>query len=80
MSDLCNEGYLKDLCETYSSIEALEDSITLTMVDADGVETADMTKGQELVFRIHYLDCKCPRATQRHFPEWVDDCVFQVSR
>ena len=80
ISDLCSDGYLKDLCETYSSIEALEDSITLTMVDADGVETADMSKSRDLVFRIHYPDCKCPRETQRHFPEWVDDCVFQVSR
>ena len=91
MSDLCNEGNLKDLCESYSSIEALETSITLTMIDAegaetakiigaDGVETADMSKGREQVIRIHYPNCKCPREIQRDFPEWVDNCVFQVSR
>ena len=80
MSDLCNEGNLKDLCESYSSIEALENSITITMIDADGVETADVSKGLEQVIRIHYPDCKCPRESQRHFPEWVDNCVFQVSR
>ena len=90
MSDLCNEGNLKDLCESYSSIEALENSITMTMIDADGVETAtmidadgvetaDMSKSRELVIRIHYPDCKCPREIQRHFPEWVDNCVYQLS-
>jgi hypothetical protein len=79
MSDLCNEGNLKDLCESYSSIEALENSITITMIDADGVETADMSKGRKQVIRIHYPDCKCPREIQRNFPEWVDDCVYQVT-
>ena len=78
MLDLCNEGNLKDLCESYSSIEALENSITITMINADGVETADMSKGQEEVIRIHYPDCKCPREIQKHFPEWVDDCVYQL--
>jgi hypothetical protein len=78
MSDLCNEGNLKDLCESYSSIEALENSITITMIDADGVETADMSTGGDQVIRIHYPDCKCPREIQRHFPEWVDDCVYQL--
>jgi len=91
MSDLCNEGNLKDLCESYSSIEALENSITLTMIDSDetvtetiigpdGVETVERSKGRGLDIRIRYPDCKCPREIQRHFPEWVDNCVYQLSR
>ena len=72
MSDLCNEGNLKDLCESNSSIEAIENSITITMIDADGVETTDMSKGRKEVIRIHYPDCKCPREIQRNFPEWVE--------
>ena len=79
MSDLCNEGNLNDLCESYSSIEALENSITLTMIDADGAETADLSKGSKQVIRIRYPDCKCPREIQRKFQEWVDDCVYQVT-
>ena len=55
-----------------------KNSITITMIDADGVETADTSKGLEQVIRIHYPDCKCPREIQRHFPEWVDDCVYQL--
>ena len=77
MSDLCSEGNLNDLCESFSSIEALENSVTITLIDADGVETADMLKGRKEVIRIHYPDCKCPREIQRKFPEWVDDCVYQ---
>ena len=79
MSDLCNEGNLNDLCESFSSIEALENSITITMIDADGVETSDISKGRKQFIRIDYLDCKCPREIQRNFPEWVDDCVYQVT-
>ena len=78
MSELCNEINLNDLCESYSSIEALESSITITMIDADGAETTDMSKGRNHVIRIHYPDCKCPRDIQKNFPEWVDDCVYQV--
>ena len=79
MSDMCNEGNLNDLCESFSSIEALENSITITMIDDDGVETPDISKGRKQVIRIHYPDCKCPREIQRNFPEWVDDCVYQVT-
>ena len=68
---------MNDLCESFSSIEALENSVTITLIDADGVETADMLKGRKEVIRIHYPDCKCPREIQRKFPEWVDDCVYQ---
>jgi hypothetical protein len=78
MSDLCNEGNLNGLCESFSSVEALEDSITITMIDADGAETSDMSKGLNQVIRIHYPDCKCPRDIQIKFSEWVDDCVYQV--
>jgi hypothetical protein len=77
MSDLCSEGNLYDLCESFSSIEALENSITITLIDADGEETVDMSKGRKQVIRIHYPDCKCSRRIQRKFPEWVDDCVYQ---
>jgi hypothetical protein len=77
MSDLCSEGNLNDLCESFSSIEALENSIAITLIDVDGVETADMSKGRKQVIRIHYPDCKCPREIQRKFPEWVDDCVYK---
>ena len=77
MSDLCSEGILNDLCESFSSIEALENSATITMLDDNGVETSDMSKGRKQVIRIHYPDCKCPREIQIKFPEWVDDCVYQ---
>jgi hypothetical protein len=77
MSDLCSEGNLDDLCESFSSIEAVENSITITLIDADGVETADMSKDRKEVIRIHYPDRKCPREIQKEFPEWVDDCVYQ---
>jgi len=79
MSDLCSEGNLNDLCESFSSIEAAENSITITMIDADGVETSDWSKGRKQVIRIRYPDCKCPREVQRDFPEWVDDCVYQMT-
>jgi hypothetical protein len=80
MSDWCSEGYLKELCESYSSIGALEKSITITLIDAEGEETEDMSKGCKQVIRIHYQDCKCPREIQNKFPEWVDDCVYQSKR
>ena len=76
-SDLCNEGNLNGLCESFSSTEALESNIIITMIDADGVETSDISKGRKQVIRIHYPDCKCPREIQRNLSEWVDDCVYQ---
>ena len=79
IADLCNGGYPYEVCESFSSIEALEDNTTITMIDEDGIETSDWSIGRKHVIRIDYPDCKCPRDIQIHFPEWVDDCVYEVA-